>query len=565
MNALIRAAWTAALLAIVLAVASSAGSSDDRSDLSLAIRLGDLRAVRAIVERSPGLLRSADDSGFTPLHIAATAGRVEIVDYLLAQGCDVEARNAEGRTPLFQTVPLARGEAFVRLLEKGANLNALDGQGGTILQFALTWRRPAMVALILSRGFRLDVRPTAARQMLDDAANAGIESLTNALISRGAPIDVAPRDGTTLLHSAARGGLPGLVLQLLKHGAKVNERDLHGFTPLHLAASYGRDDAALALLGAGADIEARLPDGRTAHDLAAASGYPETATLLAGKGAKDRAANFPPLAGLYLEQADPGPVPRVFAPGIVSLEGHETNIAFAPDGRELCFSGISLDEQHRWIRFMRVVDGRWTAPASIAFASEGADFEVSYASGGRQLLFSSNRGLVEGSPPKRDYDIWAVDRTADGWGRPRNLGPGVNGPSNEFMPTTDRDGTLYFERFGLNVARPRDGGYPTSEPLSIENAVNAGHPFAAPDGTYLLFDARRPGSSAGGPSGVLFVSFRTKDGGWSPAVRLFEPASARDYESCPTVSPDGRYLFFGRDHDIYWVSAQVIEARRPAR
>ena len=35
------------------------------------------------------------------------------------------------------------------------------------------------------------------------------------------------------------------------------------------------------------------------------------------------------------------------------------------------------------------------------------------------------------------------------------------------------------------------------------------------------------------------------------------------YEYCPFVSKDGRYLFFTRHQDIFWVSAELIEALMP--
>jgi len=106
------------IVAIILSLVfmlllASMSLADDRTDLSLAIRQGNLAAVRRIVEKNPALVTSADDAGFTPLHIAATAGRVDIVDYLLGRGADIEARTAGGQTPLFQTVPLVSQQTFV--------------------------------------------------------------------------------------------------------------------------------------------------------------------------------------------------------------------------------------------------------------------------------------------------------------------------------------------------------------------------------------------------------------------------------------------------------------------
>jgi hypothetical protein len=34
------------------------------------------------------------------------------------------------------------------------------------------------------------------------------------------------------------------------------------------------------------------------------------------------------------------------------------------------------------------------------------------------------------------------------------------------------------------------------------------------------------------------------------------------YEFCPFVTDDGKYLFFSRDGDIYWVDAKVIDGLR---
>ncbi len=548
-------------LAVAVLVVASPSTANDREDLSLAIRQGNLAAVRAIVEKNPALVTSADNAGFTPLHIAATAGRVDIVEYLLDRGADIEARTAGGQTPLFQTVPLVSQKAFVYLLERGANLNARDNEGKTILQFALSWQRPSMVDLILGRGFAVDGRDAAAEEMLEQAANAGIDSLVTALLTKGVSVTPIRRHGTTLLHSAARGGLAGFAASLLKQGAEVDARDQHGLTPLHIAAFYGRDEVVRVLIAGGADLDARGYDGRSARHLAEYGGHASTVTVLAAKGAKAGPAVLPLLAGPYLDQTEPGLTPQIFAPGIVSSEEHETNITFAANGRELCFSRINADQTRRWLLFMRLEGGRWTSPEPAPFASMGTDFEGAYSTDGRMLFFVSNRPLQKGGPAKRDTDLWAVERIGDGWGEPRNLGMAVNSQSNEYMPSVDRAGNLYFERYGLNLSRWHNGDYLPPEKIgaSITNVTNMGHPFIAPDGSYLLFDARLPGFD----KSVLFASYLLKDGTWSQAIRLFDRADTREYESCPSVSPDGKFLFFGRDHDIYWASAAIIAKLGP--
>jgi ankyrin repeat protein len=64
--------------------------------------------------------------------VRRTAGRVDIIEFLLQHGATIEARTAGGQTLLFQTVPLASEQAFLFLLSKGANLDARDNGGQSI-------------------------------------------------------------------------------------------------------------------------------------------------------------------------------------------------------------------------------------------------------------------------------------------------------------------------------------------------------------------------------------------------------------------------------------------------
>jgi Tol biopolymer transport system component len=61
----------------------------------------------------------------------------------------------------------------------------------------------------------------------------------------------------------------------------------------------------------------------------------------------------------------------------------------------------------------------------------------------------------------------------------------------------------------------------------------------------------------------MFISWRRQDGTWREPQAIDLGMNA----GLPLVSPDGKYLFFTAGErgksEIYWVSANIIEAMKP--
>lgn len=104
--------------------------------LSMFVITGDLKSLRQYVEDSPDtctscLLKIRSSEGESLLGLAVPNGHLEIVQYLLGQGCDVDATDIEGRTPLMEAALWAHPKIVDALLKAGANKSLKDRYGMT--------------------------------------------------------------------------------------------------------------------------------------------------------------------------------------------------------------------------------------------------------------------------------------------------------------------------------------------------------------------------------------------------------------------------------------------------
>jgi ankyrin repeat protein len=70
-----------------------------RNPIHVAAKAGDLAKVGAMLKDNPALV-SSRDQGWTPLHLAVRFGYKEVVELLIANKADVNAKDIRGKTPL---------------------------------------------------------------------------------------------------------------------------------------------------------------------------------------------------------------------------------------------------------------------------------------------------------------------------------------------------------------------------------------------------------------------------------------------------------------------------------
>lgn len=307
----------------------------------------------------------------------------------------------------------------------------------------------------------------------------------------------------------------------------------------------------------------------------------------------------PQWTGPYFGQEHPGNTAVLFAPGILSTGMHDdAGPVFTSDFGEVYYR--IAQAPHAIIAFMSRDDDAWSPPEIVPFSGRYSDGIPALPPDGKRIYFGSNRPPGGTGEPRDNEDLWYVERTGAGWGEPVALDGTINTDSEESGPSISSRGTLYFastrdnpdQDWSIYRSPLVDGRHVTVEKLpGVINEVDAACPCIAPDESFLLFVSMK---RAGNPDASdLFVSFRLTDDEWSEPVNLGDQINSKAFDYYPTLSPDGRYMFFVSNrarpwsysptprtfremtalfqgpenglNDIYWVSTAFLDRLRPSR
>jgi len=259
----------------------------------------------------------------------------------------------------------------------------------------------------------------------------------------------------------------------------------------------------------------------------------------------------------------PTDTPLVFGQGVISTNDYEFAITFSPKMEEIYFTRRKAEERNN-IFVTKLVDGQWTEPEIAFFSSDETwDFEPHINPKGDILYFGTNRSLNDTIPSSGLHE-WHLKKIKDGWSQPMLLEE-LNRERFIMYVTAADNGNLYFnseekgadpkDELSIYYTINQKGKY--TDYIKMGKGINSGsmiaHPFIAPDESYLIFDGERP---SGYGDCDLYISFN-ENGVWTQSYNLGPEVNTEQCEMTPSVSPDGKYLFFHRGGEdsgnIYWV------------
>lgn len=269
----------------------------------------------------------------------------------------------------------------------------------------------------------------------------------------------------------------------------------------------------------------------------------------------------------YFGQKPPGTTAKIFAPGVVSVTGrYEHGISFSADLNEMYFSA-NKDRGLTAIYFSRFEDGKWTEIEKANFTKGEKEEEMHpfVSPDGKKIYFI---GL---NANNTDVKVWHVHRLERSWSNARRLESPIN-DDKLFYPNQAKNGDLFytditdFRNKKIKYAPNNNGRFPEVKEVDIEFG---GHAFIAPSQDFLLVNGRNKEDETRNDNDI-YVYFKKKDGTWTAPINLGESVNSTFGETVPSITPDGKYLFFSRYNEeggfsnFYWVSTEVIHRLKPS-
>ncbi|MWB96477.1 ankyrin repeat domain-containing protein [Flavobacterium sp. GA093] len=223
--------------------------------------------------------------GETVLHfLVRKPKQIEIINYFLAKGVDINTADKEGNTALMNAAGSREKEVLELILPLVKNNNAKNNKGESALTFAITSGTPEGAELLLNKGADVNVldkdgnnlgyyliqsyRPQMGRGG-EAPKQDPFAAKAKLLQDKGLNLAAPQKDGSTLYHLAVVKNDLTLLKKLADFNIDINAQNKDGLTALHKAAMISKDDSLLKyLLSIGAKKEIATEFDESAYALA---------------------------------------------------------------------------------------------------------------------------------------------------------------------------------------------------------------------------------------------------------------------------------------------------------
>ncbi len=416
----------------------------------------------------------------------------------------------------------------------------------------------------------LDIKDDRGRSLLHWAVGCQQEVIFDFLIKKGIPLNQEDNQEQIPMHVAIRRSDTvsfGKLQQLQPDDTWVNQ---YGMSLLVLAILNKNKPMVAKLTEAGVEVNQVNERGSTPLEVAKRTEANDIYKLLLSLGADESKIRIITMKGKYMGQPPPTLTPKLFAPNFISTEESEFGSIFNAEGTEFYY-GVDVNGKNE-IRYSQIINNQWSKPKAI-LSHERYGYNDPFLSPNEDRLYCISNRALDGIGKRKDIDIWYIEKNKKGWSVPINAGSNINSEGNEYYISFTREGTMYFSSNGKAPKKGKKADHDIyyanfvngafQPPVILGSAINTdayeADVFIAPDESYIIFCSTREG---GFGRGDLYISFKQAEGNWSKAANMGKAINTSEYEYCPFVTKDGKYLFYTSNQDIYWVSTAIFDELR---
>jgi len=302
--------------------------------------------------------------------------------------------------------------------------------------------------------------------------------------------------------------------------------------------------------------------------------YEDILLLLPGMPAKVFQEKAAPSPDGFFGRTPPGNEAVKFWPEVLSAKRcPHGQLAFYPDGTGVFWSAMLQEGPEQTIYYSAFDGQAFSGPVVAPFAAGSGNGGPAFSPDGKRLFFSAELGAKDGASPKSTA-ICYVERSGTGWTKPVPIESTIDDKMTKGQVSVARSGNIYFsgrvltERTpAIYMCRYADGGYAPPKMLtgSIADVPLLVDPWIDPDEKFLLVSCA---PLEGPPMRTdIGISYSREDGTWGAPARLGPAVNTEAFERFPSLSRDGKHLFFirslspqfvGDQAHFYWIDAGIL-------
>lgn len=197
--------------------------SDEYSPLSEAAGCGNIHEARILLKHGADINKKDNNRGETPFQHAVSRAEIPLLEMMMEFNPDLETTDFNGNTPLIKSIKdsyFKRGDVVSYLVDKGCNVNAKNKEGKTPLHFTCQYEMYDSTMLLFNKG----ADPNAQDNELNTPVHIAIMNKQSKaaafLVKHGGNPNLPNAKGETPMSLAKSMKFPNLHKFFLQYGGK---------------------------------------------------------------------------------------------------------------------------------------------------------------------------------------------------------------------------------------------------------------------------------------------------------------------------------------------------------